>query len=102
MLDDPVEPAVEDVLVGMSLAIFPLGVRGLWNLDVGSFTKGVLGGIHVTDLDVELRTTVTAANNDWLTGKGSEWFEDGHAKLLEDWDVLGRTADVEAVGCCGG
>lgn len=35
VLDDSVEPAVEDVFVGMGLAIAPLGVRCLGNLDVG-------------------------------------------------------------------
>ena len=44
VLNDPVEPAVQDLLVGVGLSIFPLGVRGLGNLDVGSFTKCVLGG----------------------------------------------------------
>lgn len=52
VLDDPVEPAVEDVFVGMGFAIAPLGVRCLGNLDVGCFAKGVLRGIDSSDFDV--------------------------------------------------
>lgn len=40
VLDDPVEPAVEDCLVGMGFAIAPFGVRSLGYLDVGGFTEG--------------------------------------------------------------
>lgn len=58
VLDDPVEPAVQNLLVGMGDTIFPLRVRCLRNLDVGSFAKGVLGGIDATDFHVELNTTI--------------------------------------------
>lgn len=35
VLDDPVEPSVEDVFIGMGFAIAPFGIGSLWYLDVG-------------------------------------------------------------------
>lgn len=35
VLDDPVEPTVEDVFVGMGFAISPFGIGSLGYLDVG-------------------------------------------------------------------
>lgn len=69
--DEPVEPAVEDVHVGVGEVVVPVGVAGLGDEDVGCFTEGVLGGIDATDFDVELVAAVTGADDDWLTGKGS-------------------------------
>lgn len=52
--DDPIEPAVEDFLVGVGFSIALFGVRSLGNLDVGCFTKGMLTCIHASDLYVEV------------------------------------------------
>ena len=102
VLDDTVEPAVEDVFVGVGFAIAPLGVRSLGNLDVGCFTKGVLKGIDSSDFDVESVTAVAGTDDDRLTCEGSEGFENFLAKLLEGWDELCRTGVVDVVGNCGG
>lgn len=75
VLDDPVEPAVEYLLVGMGKAIAPLGVRGLGNLDIGCFAKGVLTGIDSSDFDVEGVASVSGTDDDRLTCEGSEGFE---------------------------
>lgn len=74
--DDPIEPAVENLLVRMGFAIAPLGVLGDRDVDVCSFTKSVLRGIDTTDLDVELVAFVAATNDDRLVGESSERFED--------------------------
>lgn len=76
VLDDPFEPAVEDVLVGMGFANVPLGVRCLGNLDVGNFTEGVLRGIDSSDFDVEIIAAEAGTDDYRLTCKGSERFED--------------------------
>lgn len=52
VLDDSVEPAVKDGLVGMGFAIAPFDVGSLGNLDVGSFAYCMLRGIDTTYLDV--------------------------------------------------
>lgn len=62
VLDYPVEPAVQNLLVGVSQSIAPLGVSGLGNLDVGCLSQCMLARIHTTDLDVELRTTIARGN----------------------------------------
>ena len=74
VLDDPVEPAVEDGLVGMGFAIAPLGVRCLGNLDVGCFAKGVLRSIDSSDFDVESIAAVTGTDDYRLSCEGSERF----------------------------
>ena len=43
--DDPIEPAVENLLVGMGFAIAPFGVLGDRDVEVGSFTKGVIADL---------------------------------------------------------
>lgn len=52
VLDDSVEPAVKDGLVGMGFAIAPFDVGNLGNLDVGSFSYCMLRGIDTTNFDV--------------------------------------------------
>lgn len=51
--DEPVEPLVENLLVGVGKVIVPIGIGGLWELDVSGFTKGVLAGVCTTDFDVQ-------------------------------------------------
>ena len=102
VLDDPVEPAVEDVFVGMGLAIAPFGVRCLGDLDVGCFTKGVLRGIDSSDFDVEGVAAVAGTDDDRLACEGSEWLENFLAKLLERRNELWWTGVVDVVGNCGG
>lgn len=75
VLDDPVEPAVEDGLVGMGFAIAPLGVGCLGNLEVGSFTKGVLRGIDSSYFDVENVAAVARTDDYRLACEGSERLE---------------------------
>ena len=86
--DNPVEPAVEDFLVGMCLAITLCGVLRDGQADVAGFAKGVLGGIDASDLDVELRATVAGADNYRLARELAEGLEDLFAELLEGRDVL--------------
>lgn len=69
--DEPVEPTVEDVHVGVGEVVVPVDVAGLGDEDVGCFTEGVLGGIDTTDFDVELVAAVATGDDDGLTGKGS-------------------------------
>lgn len=37
----------------MGLVVIPIGIGGLEDVDVCSFTKGVLAGVCSTDLDIE-------------------------------------------------
>lgn len=53
VLDDSVEPAVKDGLVGMGFTIAPFDVGNLGNLDVGSFAYCMLRGVCATDIDVQ-------------------------------------------------
>lgn len=71
-------------------------------MDVGCFTKGVLGGIDSSDFDVEGIAAVAGADDDWLACEGSEWFENFLAELLEGRNELRRTGVVDVVGGCGG
>ena len=64
VLDYPVEPAVQNLFVGMGQSIVPLGVRCLGNLNVGRFAKDMLGGIDATDLDVMSAAFVDEAIDD--------------------------------------
>ena len=47
------EPKVAHFHVGMTEVVFPTGVVGLRQLDVGSFSEGVLAGIDASYTDVE-------------------------------------------------
>lgn len=102
VLDDPVEPAVEDVFVGVGFAIAPLGVRCLGNLDVSCFSEGVLRGIDSSYFDVESVTAVTGTDDDRLACEDSEGLENFLAKLLEGRNELEWTGVVDVVGNCGG
>lgn len=50
----------------MGFVVIPIGIGGLGDVDVGSFTKGVLAGVCTTDFDVELVASVAATDDDWL------------------------------------
>ena len=99
--DNPVEPAVEDFLVGMCLAITLCGVLRDGQADVAGFAKGVLGGIDASDLDVELWATVAAGDDDGLLCEGSEGFEDVLAKDFQIADDFLRRCVVDLTSGCG-
>lgn len=58
--DNPIEPAVENLLVGMCFAITPRSVLGDRDVDVAGFSKDVLRGKDSSDFEVELWATVAA------------------------------------------
>lgn len=86
--DQELKPAVEDVLIRVGFVVAPLCVSGLGDLDVGSFTECVPTGVCTTDLDVELATSVTRADDNRLLSESSERFKTLFAKLLERWNEL--------------
>lgn len=67
----------------MGHTIFPLGVSGLWNLDVGCFAKGVLAGINSSHTDVEGGTTIAAGDNHWFSEMLALGFKDGLAEFVK-------------------
>ena len=87
IVHDPGEPSVEDVGVGEALALLAREVI-LGNAYVAGFSKGVLGGIDASNLDVELWATVAGADDDGLARELAEGFENLFAQLLEGRDVL--------------
>ena len=99
--DNPVEPAVEDFLVGMCLAITLCGVLRDGQADVAGFTKGVLGGIDASDLDVELWATVAGADYNRLLSELAEGFEDVLAKDFQIADDFLRRCVVDLTSGCG-
>ena len=92
------EPTDGHFHVGMTEVVFPTGVVGLRQLDVGSLSEGVLTGINASYTDVESRAAVAGADDDGLTGERSQGFEDGAAKLLQGGNVDRGDGVVDAVG----
>ena len=99
--DNPVEPAVEDFLVGMCLAITLCGVLRDGQADVAGFAKAVLGGIDASDCRIELGATVAAGDDDGLLCEGSEGFEDVLAKDFQIADDFLRRCVVDLTSGCG-
>lgn len=58
----------------------------------------MLAGVCTTDFDVEGIAAIAGADDDWLTCKGTQGFEDGFAELLQGWDVLAWNCVVNVVG----
>lgn len=58
-----VEPAAGNGHVGMRPVVCPIGVGGSGEVDVGSLSQGVLGGIGTSHPEVELRATVARADD---------------------------------------
>ena len=52
-----VEPLLCELYVGVALVVIPIGVGVEWHMDVGSFSKNLLAGVRISDLDVKLRAT---------------------------------------------
>ena len=96
-----IKPAVGNGHVGMREVVTPINIRGSGQADVAGFAKGVLGGIDASNLEVELRASVAAGDDNRLLCEGSEGFEDLFAELLQSWDVLRGYAIVNAIGGCG-
>ena len=91
------EPTVGNVHVSVRLAVFPGGVWGLGQTDVGGFSQGVLAGIDASYTDVQGRAAVAGADDDGLAGELPERLEDDTAELLQGGDVLHWDGVVDAV-----
>ncbi len=74
----------------------------VWRDDVGGFAEGVLAGVCVSDLDVELVATVAAGDDHRFAEMLTQGFKDGLAELLQDGNVLRRAAVIDVVGLCRG
>lgn len=85
---EELEPAVEDVLVAVRLVVFPIGVGSLGDVDVCCFTECVLAGVCSSDLDVESIAAIAGTDDDGLTCKSTQGFEDGLAELLQGRNEL--------------
>ena len=103
-----VEPAAGNGHVGMRPVVRPIGVGGSGEVDVGSLSQGVLGGIGTSHPEVELRATVARADDKGpLTHLGGSAGIDEGAQGLEHLgaevaqvgdDVgMGRIVEVEGV-----
>lgn len=84
----------------MRLVVVPIGIGGLGDVDVCGFSQSVLAGVCATYFYVEGIATVTGTDDDGLTCKGAQGFEDGLAELLQGRDVLRRYTVVDVVGNC--
>ena len=87
--DDPVEPAVENLLVGMDFAITPLDVLGDRDVDVCCFIQGVLAGVCATDIYIQGIAAVATGDDDGLLCELTERLQDSFAELFfKDRDEL--------------
>lgn len=55
----PVKPLVGKIHVSVLEVIVPIGIGGFGDVDVGSFSEGVLRGVCTTDFDVQSIATIT-------------------------------------------
>ena len=84
----------------MSLVVIPVGIGGLGDVDVGSFTKGVLAGVCAAAPYIQGIASVAAGDNDRLLSKGTQGLKDGLAELLKGWNELRWYGVVDVVGNC--
>ena len=96
-----VEPLAGGLKVGMTLVVIPGGIAGEGQAEVGSFAKGMLGGIGSTDTDVELVAAVAGGDDDRATDEGTEGLKNLLAELLQRGDVLWGDSVVDVVLLCG-
>lgn len=99
---EPREPSFGKFLVGVRLIVIPIGISGLGDEDVGCFAKGVLAGVCASDLDVEDIAAVARADDDRLSCKGTQGFQDGLAELSQRWNELRGAGVVNTICLCGG
>lgn len=52
-----VEPLLGEFHVGVELVVIPVRVGIERHMDVGSFSKNLLAGVRISDIDVKLRAT---------------------------------------------
>lgn len=81
----------------MSLVVISVGIGGLGDEDIGSFTKGVLAGVCVTYLYVQGIASVAARDDDWLLSKGTQGLKDGLAELFNVRVELRKFCVVDVV-----
>lgn len=56
----------------MRLVVIPIGIGGLGDVDVGSFTKGVLAGVCTTNFYIEGIAAVATGDDDGLLSELAE------------------------------
>lgn len=73
----------------MGFVVIPVGIGGLGDVDVGSFSQGVLAGVCASDIYIQGIAAVATGDDDGLLCELTERLQDSFAELFfKDRDEL--------------
>ena len=65
----------------MGFVVIPVGIGGLGDVDVGSFSQGVLAGVCASDIYIQGIAAVATGDDDGLLCELTERLQDSFAEL---------------------